>query len=68
MSSQSPHGAVDLELYACGRQANSAGAVSLSDMTMEAALVKLMLLTGNFDDQVRVAELMEISLAGEISV
>jgi L-asparaginase len=68
MSSQSPHGAVDLDLYSCGRQAKAAGAISLRDMTIEAALVKLMLLTGNFEDQVRVAELMQVSLAGEISL
>jgi L-asparaginase/Glu-tRNA(Gln) amidotransferase subunit D len=37
-------------------------------MTIEAALVKLMLLTGNFDSQTKVAELMQTSLSGEISV
>ena len=68
MSSQSPHGSVDLELYSSGRQAKSAGAISLKDMTIEAALVKLMLLMRNFDDQPKIAELMQIPLAGEITV
>jgi len=39
MLSQSPHGSVDLRLYASGRQAEEAGVISLRDMTVEAALV-----------------------------
>jgi L-asparaginase len=68
MVSQSPHGSVNLHLYESGRKAESAGVISLRDMTIEAALVKLMLLTGNFDSQTKVAELMQTSLSGEISV
>jgi L-asparaginase len=68
ITSQSPHGSVDLHLYACGRQAESAGAISLKDMTIEAALVKLMLLSANFKDQGKIADLMQMSLAGEISI
>jgi len=67
MTSQSPHGSVDLHLYNCGRQVESAGAISLRDMTIEAAVVKLMILSANFKDQDKVSDLMQKSLAGEIS-
>lgn len=56
-----------MNLYASGRKAVEAGVISLEDMTLEAALVKLMLLTGNYKDQDRVGELMQESLAGEIT-
>jgi L-asparaginase len=67
MASQSSHGTVDLKLYTCGRQAESAGVISLKDMTVEAALVKLMLLSANFKDQKKVEILMQKPLAGEVS-
>ena len=67
MASQSPHGSVDLEIYNCGRQAESAGAISLKDMTVEAAIVKLMLLSANFEDQVKIESIMKQSIAGEVS-
>ena len=67
ISSQSQHGRVDLTLYECGRKAMAAGAISLGDMTVEAALVKLMLLTGNFEDQNKIEQVMVHSLAGELS-
>jgi len=67
MTSQSFHGKVNLQLYDCGRQAETAGAVSLGDMTGEAALVKLMLLQANFKDPQKVEKLMQTSLAGEIT-
>ena len=67
MASQSPHGSVDLELYNCGRQAELAGAISLKDMTVEAAIVKLMLLSANFENQVKIESIMKQSIAGEVS-
>jgi L-asparaginase len=67
ITSQSPHGSVDLQLYNCGRQAESAGAISLRDMTIEAAIVKLMLLLANFKDHVKISQLMQNHLAGELS-
>jgi L-asparaginase len=71
MTSQSPHGTVDLQLYNCGRLAESAGAISLRDMTVEAALVKLMLLSANFEAEGKgagnIARFMQMSLAGEIT-
>ena len=67
MASQSPHGTVNLQLYTCGRQAEKAGAISLKDMTLEAAIVKLMLLSANFEDPTKIESLMQKSLAGEIT-
>lgn len=67
ITSQSPHGTVDLNLYACGRQAENEGARSLKDMTIEAALVKLMILLANFEDLSQVQEFMLKPIAGEIS-
>jgi L-asparaginase len=64
--SQSAHGAVDLELYLCGRRALEAGAISLGDMTLEAAIVKLMILQANENDQLKIEERMRQSIAGEI--
>lgn len=42
ISSQCPHGRVDLKKYDCGVQAEKAGAISGQDMTTEACVVKLM--------------------------
>ena len=67
LGSQSPHGVTDLNIYACGRGAQDAGALSLGDMTTEAALVKLMVLLGNEDELDIVRRLMDESLAGELS-
>jgi len=66
MTSQSPHGTVDLKIYVCGRQAESAGVISLKDMTLEAALIKLMILCANYEDQTMIESLMQRSLAGEL--
>ena len=44
-----------------------AGAVSLGDMTIEAALVKLMLLSANFNDRNKIEQVMLRALAGELS-
>ena len=65
--SQSPHGTVDLDLYDCGRKAMEAGAISLQDMTLESALVKLMLLNGNFKNRVQINKMMHMPLAGEVT-
>ena len=67
ITSQSLHGKVDLELYEIGKQALDAGATGLSDMTLEASIVKLMLLQGNFDDPDKIRSLVQVSLAGELS-
>jgi L-asparaginase len=67
IGSQSSHGRIDLQLYSCGQQAEQAGALSLGDMTIEAALVKLMILLANFEDLEKVKKYMMVSLAGEIT-
>ncbi len=67
IGSQSSHGTIDLQLYSCGQQAEQAGALSLGDMTIEAALVKLMILLANFEDLEKVKKYMMVSLAGEIT-
>jgi L-asparaginase len=59
-------GAVDLSIFESGQRAEAAGALSCRDMTVEAAVVKLMYLLGQFgDDTARVARNFGISLAGE---
>jgi L-asparaginase len=65
--SQSPHGTVDLNLYECGRKAMEAGALSLFDMTLEAAVVKLMLVNANYQDNQKRKTVMLNSLAGELT-
>ncbi len=67
LGSQSPHGLTDLSVYVCGQRARDAGALSLHDMTTEAALVKLMLLLGNELEVSEVRHLMDQSLAGELT-
>jgi L-asparaginase len=67
IGSQSQHGNVDLTLYECGRRAKEAGAISLLDMTSEAAVVKLMLLSANFKGKYGIEKKMCESIAGEIS-
>ncbi len=67
ITSQSPHGRIDLNLYETGKQALDAGAVGLEDMTLEASIVKLMLLQGNYDDQQKLKSLLGVSIAGEVT-
>lgn len=64
--SQALSGAVDLDLYECGKLAARAGAVSCGDMTIEAASVKLMFLLGRFPVD-RAAAYLAVPLAGEVS-
>ena len=60
-------GGVDSGLYAGGTALLAAGAVSGGDMTFEAALTKLMVLTDRHGpDEVR--RLMQEDLVGELSV
>lgn len=68
ITSQSMNGAVDLQLYDCGRQAFGAGAVACGDMTTEAAIIKAMYLLGQFDGNIKkVKNNFTLSLAGEIT-
>jgi L-asparaginase len=67
IGSQSPHGTIDLDLYACGKSALEAGAIGAGDMTIEAALIKLMVLSGNFSDKNETEQWFTRSLAGELT-
>lgn len=67
IGSQSIHGSVDLGLYSSGKAAANVGAIGLNDMTMEAALVKLMLLCGQNADRETIVSMFQQSIAGEMS-
>lgn len=54
-------------LYETGRQLLEAGVVSGKDMTVEAAITKLMILFGRGYSSEEVRQLMGISLAGEFT-
>lgn len=68
IKSQCPFGKVDLELYEGGNAALNAGAISCSDMTREASVVKMMFLLGNFPtDKTAVKKHFCRSIAGELT-
>lgn len=60
-------GTVDMGTYANGDILRRAGVVCGRDMTTEAALTKLFVLLGQYDDNKTVAIKLEIGLSGEIS-
>ncbi|MEX0721706.1 MAG: asparaginase [Balneolaceae bacterium] len=66
--SQADFDAVDLSQYPAGRAALELGAISAGDMTMEAALTKLMFLMAHYDSKTDIEQLFEKSLAGELTV
>jgi L-asparaginase len=68
LSSQSPYGRIDLNLYENGKQVLEAGGLSSGDMTTPATVVKLMFLLaqlGENEDAVKSGLLK--SLAGEVT-
>ncbi|MBO6524612.1 MAG: asparaginase [Balneolaceae bacterium] len=65
--SQADYDAVDLTKYPAGRKALEVGAISGGDMTLEAALTKMMWLLGNYEDSDIIKKLYLSSLAGELS-
>ncbi len=67
IASQSENGRVDLDRYAGGRLAHDLGAVGISDMTVEAASVKLMYLLGTLAGAATVRAALTVPLAGEVT-
>lgn len=68
IASQCIDGTVDLNLYECGQEAMAAGALSIRDMTVEAAIVKAMYLLEEFDGQIqKIRSQFHRSIAGEIT-
>ncbi|MDB5098324.1 MAG: L-asparaginase [Cyanobacteria bacterium RYN_339] len=69
LCSQALAGNVDLTLYESGQRAMEAGALACADMTVEAAVVKLMYLLGRFNEDTRqVTRNFSVPLAGELTV
>ncbi len=65
---QCQQGSVQMGLYATGDQLRRAGVVSGHDMTVECAVTKLMFLFAQNHSPQAVRQLMEQSLAGELTV
>jgi L-asparaginase len=63
--SQCLRGFVDMGAYAGGAQAKMAGAVSGGDMTVEAAIAKLMIGLARYEDPVSLRRWLERDVSGE---
>jgi L-asparaginase len=63
--SQCPRGFVDMSLYAGGAAAAAAGAISGGEMTVEAALAKLMVGLGRYDSPGELRAWLEKDVVGE---
>lgn len=65
--SQADYDAVNLTKYPSGQAVQKAGAISCGDMTLEAALTKMMWLLGNFDTRFEIEKRFIQNLAGELT-
>jgi L-asparaginase len=61
-------GGVFMGMYETGRRLSDAGVIAGSDMTLEAAVTKLMFLLGMYTDRKTVEVQMQKALRGEITV
>lgn len=66
--SQADYDAVDLTKYPAGRAALKAGAIPGGDMTLEAALTKMMFLLAHSDSKEYIETQFQIPMAGELTV
>lgn len=60
-------GKVEMDLYETGAELQKVGVISGFDSTTEAAITKLMVLCGKYDDSRIIKKLMHTSLRGEIT-
>ena len=66
--SQCLTGSVEMERYGAGFQLKTAHVISGHDSTVEAMVTKLMYLQGRYEDNLKVREMLQKSLAGEITL
>jgi len=66
--SQCQTGSVAMETYATGILLKRAGVLSGRDITTEAAVAKLILLTGQYSNNEEITRLIDTNLCGEISI
>lgn len=64
--SQADYDSVDLMQYTAGRAALKHGAIGGNDMTLEAALTKLMFLLAHYESKTDIEELFQKSIVGEL--
>ena len=64
--SQADYDSVDLTQYSAGRAALKHGAISGNDLTLEAAVTKLMFLLAHYDSKTDIEERFQQSLVGEL--
>lgn len=65
---QCPAGRVEMDLYDTGIQLKKIGVCSGYDLTVEAALTKLMYLLGRYSDTNEVKKMLDIPISGEFSL
>ena len=66
--SQADYDSVNLAKYPSGQAVQKAGAISCGDMTLEAALTKMMWLLAHYETRFEVEKLFIQNLAGELTV